>query len=150
MGLPGLAEDGPQVGDEEAGEQGGRDDPGGEALDDPVDLPRPTLDAAEGDEVGGGAEAADPVEDNAEKRIGSQDASLPVRIERMGETRTIVYERVAIVEIESLLEGKTEQSLTRIKTDRSTDSRLRTSNGRGEIRGSIRLRVAKCATLRSG
>jgi hypothetical protein len=65
-----------EVGDKDAGEQRGRDDPCGEALDDPVDLPRPALDAAEWDEVGGGAEAADPVEDDAEKRIGSQDASL--------------------------------------------------------------------------
>jgi hypothetical protein len=42
-----------------------RDQPRGHALDDPVDLPRPALDAAEGDEVRGGAEAADPMKDDA-------------------------------------------------------------------------------------
>ena len=72
----GLGDDGPQMGDEDAGQQGGRDDPGGEALDDPVDLPGPALDLAEGDEVGGGGEAADQVVDDAEKRIGSHNASL--------------------------------------------------------------------------
>ncbi len=60
-----LAEDAEEVGDEEAAEDEGRDDPGGEALDEPVDLPRPALDAAEGDEVGGRGEAADPVIDDA-------------------------------------------------------------------------------------
>ena len=72
----GLMHDAREVGNEDDGENRRGDDPGGETLDDPVDLPRPALDAAEGDEVGGGAEAAYPVEDNAEKRIRSQDASL--------------------------------------------------------------------------
>ena len=58
-------EDGGEMGDEEPGEERWGDEPGGDALDDPVDLPRPALDAAEGDEVSGGAEAADPVEDDA-------------------------------------------------------------------------------------
>ena len=70
------AEDAEDVGDEDGGQDGGRDDPGGEALDGPVDLPRPALDSAEGDKVGGGAEAANPVEDDAEKRIRFQEASL--------------------------------------------------------------------------
>ena len=69
-------QDAGEVGDEDVGEHGRGDDPRGEALDDPVDLPRPALDAAEGDEVGGGAEAADPVEDDAEKWIRSQGTSL--------------------------------------------------------------------------
>ena len=60
------------MGDEEPGEERRGDEPGGDALDDPVDLPRPALDAAEGDEVRGGAEAADPVEYDAKKRIWSQ------------------------------------------------------------------------------
>ncbi len=64
-----LVEDAEEIGDEEGAEDERSDDPGGEALDEPVDLPRPALDAAEGDEVGGGGEAADPVEDDAEKRI---------------------------------------------------------------------------------
>jgi len=70
------AEDAEEVWDEEAGEYDGRDDPRGEALDKPVDLPRPTLDGAEGDEVGGGGEAADPVKDDADERIRSQVASF--------------------------------------------------------------------------
>jgi hypothetical protein len=91
--------DGGEMGDEQAGEDGRGDDPGGEALDDPVDLPRPALDAAEGDKVGGGAEAADPMEDYAEKRIGSQDASLvPIlyAANKMFETRTIVPDGVLL------------------------------------------------------
>ncbi len=65
-----------EVRDEDAGEEGGGDDPGGEALDEPVDLPRPALDAAEGDEVGCGGETADPVKDDADKRIRSHESSL--------------------------------------------------------------------------
>src|ERR1700734_1512814 len=49
-----LMDDAEEVGDEDGAEEGGRDDPRCEALDEPVDLPRPALDAAEGDEVGGG------------------------------------------------------------------------------------------------
>ena len=73
---PGLAEDGPDMRDEDARQQRRRDDPRGKALDEPVDLPRPALDLAEGDEVGSGAEAADPMEDDAKKRIRSQGSSL--------------------------------------------------------------------------
>ena len=57
--------DAEEVRDEDGGEDDGRDDPCGEALDDPVDLPRPAPDATEGDEVRGGGETADPVEDDA-------------------------------------------------------------------------------------
>ena len=53
-----------------------RDDPRGEALDEPVDLPGPALDAAEGDEVGSGGEAPNPVKDDADKRIRSHEASF--------------------------------------------------------------------------
>lgn len=76
----GRGDDAPHVGDEDAGQQGGRDDPGGEALDDPVDLPGPALDLAEGDEVGGGGEAADQVVDDSDERIGNHGASL-LRVE---------------------------------------------------------------------
>ena len=69
-------EDAEEIRDEEGGEDDWRDDPGGEALDKPVDLPRPALDAAEGDEVGGGGETADPVIDDADERIGSHEASF--------------------------------------------------------------------------
>ena len=62
-------EDAEEIGDEKAGEDDWCDDPGGESLDEPVNLPRPALDAAEGDEVGGGGETSNPVEDDAEKRI---------------------------------------------------------------------------------
>ena len=92
VGRVGLMHDAGEVGDEDVGEDEGRDDPGGESLDDPVDLPRPTLDAAEWDEVSGGAEAANPVEDDAKKRIRSQDASLEEC--RCGETSTILLDSV--------------------------------------------------------
>ena len=72
----GGVEDAEEVGDEQRGEDDRREDPCGEALDEPVDLPRPALDAAEGDEVGGGGETSNPVEDDAEKRIWSHLASL--------------------------------------------------------------------------
>ena len=58
-------QDAPDVGDEDAGQQRGGDDPGGEALNGPVDLTGPTLDSTERDEVRGGTEATDPVEDDA-------------------------------------------------------------------------------------
>ena len=44
------------------------------ALNEPVDLPRPALDSAKGNEVGGGGEAANPVIKNADKRIRSHIA----------------------------------------------------------------------------
>ena len=68
------------VRDEDGGQHRRRDDPGGEALDEPVHLPRPALDPAEWDEVGGGAEAANPVKDNAEKWIRSHSASLLAKV----------------------------------------------------------------------
>lgn len=67
----GRVQDAGEVGDEDVGEDYGRDYPGGEALNEPVDLPRPALDGAEGDEVRGGGETADPVINDADKRIGS-------------------------------------------------------------------------------
>src|SRR5207248_1831401 len=72
----GSVQDVEDVWDEDVGEDDRRDDPCGEALDEPVNLPRPALDAAEGDEVGGGGETSNPVKDNAEKRIWSHLASL--------------------------------------------------------------------------
>lgn len=72
----GLAEDAEEVGDEDGGEDDGGYDPRGEALDEPIDLPRPALDAAEGNEVGGGGEAADPVIDDTDERIWSHEASF--------------------------------------------------------------------------
>ena len=78
--LPGSAwawmENAEDVRDEDVCENDGGDDPCGEALDEPVDLPRPALDSTEGDEVGGGGEAANPVIDDADKRIGSHGTSL--------------------------------------------------------------------------
>src|SRR5665213_745003 len=67
----GRVQDAEDVGHEDVGEDDGRDDPSGEALDEPVDLPRPALDGAEGNEVSSGGEAADPVINDADKRIGS-------------------------------------------------------------------------------
>ena len=64
-GVGGFAKDADEVGNEDEGEDERGDDPCGEALDDPVDLPRPAPDATEGDEVRGGGETADPVEDDA-------------------------------------------------------------------------------------
>lgn len=80
VGDIGCVQDAERVRDEDAGEDDGRDDPGGEALDEPVDFPRPALNAAEGDEVGGGGEAADPVEDDADERIGSHVSSCWVEV----------------------------------------------------------------------
>jgi len=57
-------------------EDDGCDDPRGETLDEPVDLPRPALDAAEGDEVSGGGEASNPVKDDAKKRVWSHESSI--------------------------------------------------------------------------
>ena len=74
-GVSGV-QDARKVGNEDVSEDDGRDDPGGKALDEPVDLPRPALDGAEGNEVSGGGEAADPVIDDADKRIGSHETSL--------------------------------------------------------------------------
>jgi len=71
-----LVNDSKEVGDEDRAEDNRRDDPCGEALDEPVDLPRPALDAAKGDEVGGGGETSNPMIDNADKRIRSHEASL--------------------------------------------------------------------------
>ncbi len=67
----GGVEDVGQVGDEDVGEDYRCDDPGGEALNEPVNLPRPAFDGAEGNKVGGGGEAADPVINDADKRIGT-------------------------------------------------------------------------------
>src|SRR5665213_366098 len=67
----GGVQDAREVWYEDVGEDYGRDDPGSKALHEPVDLPRPTLDGAEGNKVCGGGEAADPVIDDADKRIGS-------------------------------------------------------------------------------
>ena len=61
----GFAKDADELRDEDEGEDEWGDNPCGEALDDPVDLPRPAPDATEGDEVRGGGETADPVEDDA-------------------------------------------------------------------------------------
>ena len=61
----GLVHDAGEMGNEEVPKNRGCNDPCGEALNDPVDLPRPALDSAEWNEVSGGAEAADPVEDDA-------------------------------------------------------------------------------------
>ncbi len=71
-----LVDDAEEIWDEDGAEDDRRDDPCGEALDEPVDLPRPALDAAEGDEVGGGGETSNPVKDDAEKRIRSHEASF--------------------------------------------------------------------------
>lgn len=71
MGGVGRVKDAREVGHEDISENHRSDDPGGKALDEPVDLPRPALDGAEGNEVGGGGEAADPVINDADKRIGS-------------------------------------------------------------------------------
>ena len=72
----GGVEDGRDVGNEDIGEDDRRYDPRGEALDEPVDLPRPALDAAEWDEIGGGGKASNPVEDDAKKRVWSHESSF--------------------------------------------------------------------------
>ena len=71
-----LAEDAEDVGNEDRSKYDRGDDPCCEALDKPVDLPGPALDAAERDKVCGGGETADPVKDNADKRVGSHDTSF--------------------------------------------------------------------------
>ena len=72
----GGVEDAEDVGDEYVCKDDGCNNPCGEALDEPINLPRPALDAAEGDEVGGGGETSNPVKDDAKKRIWSHEASL--------------------------------------------------------------------------
>jgi hypothetical protein len=72
----GGVEDGRDVRHKDICEDDWRYDPRGEALNEPVDLPRPTLDAAEGDEVGGGGKASNPVEDDAKKRVWSHESSF--------------------------------------------------------------------------
>jgi hypothetical protein len=54
---------------EQSGDKGRSEQPRSHALDDPVNLPRPALDSTEGDEVAGGGEAAQPMKDDAQKRI---------------------------------------------------------------------------------
>jgi len=71
-----LAKNAEDVRNEDTGEYDGGDDPSGEALDKPVDLPGPALDSAERDEICGGGQTADPVKDDADKRVGSHDTSL--------------------------------------------------------------------------
>lgn len=63
------------AGNEDACQKRWGDDPGGETLNGPVDFPGPALNSPEWDEVSGGTEAADPVEDDAKKWIRSQGAS---------------------------------------------------------------------------
>jgi hypothetical protein len=60
-----LSKDAEDVGNEEIGKYDRGDDPCCEALDKPVDLPGPALDATKWDEVGGGAEAPNPMKDDA-------------------------------------------------------------------------------------
>jgi hypothetical protein len=60
-GLKSRLEDAGEVWNEQAGENDRCDDSGGKALDKPVDLPGPALDAAEREEIRRGREAPDPV-----------------------------------------------------------------------------------------
>src|ERR1700733_1051673 len=103
VGEVALMDDTEEIGDEDGAEKGGRDDPRGEALDEPVDLPRPALDAAEGDEVGGGGETSDPVIDDADKRIRSQGATFCRMIMVLCWGGTIVPDVSCVGEIYSLL-----------------------------------------------
>jgi hypothetical protein len=60
-GLKSRLEDAGEVWNEQAGEKDRSDDSGGKALDEPVDLPGPALDAAEREEIRRGRQAPDPV-----------------------------------------------------------------------------------------
>jgi hypothetical protein len=71
-----LPKDAKDIGNEETGKYDRGDDPCCEALDKPVDLPGLALDAAERNEICGGGETADPVKDDADKRVGSHNTSL--------------------------------------------------------------------------
>ena len=75
LGVGGV-KDGGDVGNEDPCENDGRYDPRGETLDEPIDLPRPALDAAEGDEVRGGGKASNPMKDDAKKGVWSHESSI--------------------------------------------------------------------------
>ena len=98
VGAVGGVEDGEEMGDEDIGEEGGSDEPRGDALDEPVDLPRPTLDATEGDEVGGGGETADPVKDDADEWIWSHEGLDVVNDGGISVAGTIVPDGVCVGE----------------------------------------------------
>jgi hypothetical protein len=66
-----LVEDAEEIRDEESSQHDRRDEPRRNSLDEPVDLPGPSLDPAKGNKVGSGGEAAEPVIEYADKRIGS-------------------------------------------------------------------------------
>jgi hypothetical protein len=70
--LRGSAENFEEVRNKKAGENERGDNPRGKTLDEPIDLPRPSLDASEGDEIGSRGKAADPVVDDADEWIWSQ------------------------------------------------------------------------------
>lgn len=96
-------EDAEEIGDEERGEDHRRDEPGCYSLNEPVDLPGPAFDATEGDEVGSGSEAADPVIDDANKRIWSHASLDLVNDSCVSVARTIVPDSYCVGEIYSLL-----------------------------------------------
>ena len=63
------------------------DDPRYEALNDPEDLPGPSFDRTEGDEVAGGCQATDPVIDNPKQGIWTQVPPEPFCAELFPQSR---------------------------------------------------------------
>ena len=61
-----------EVWNQDASQNDRGDDPGSESLDDPVNLPGPATNSTEGNEIGSGGEASNPVINDAYKRIWSQ------------------------------------------------------------------------------
>ena len=80
-----------KMGNEDAREDDWRDDPGGEALNEPVDLPGPALDASEGNEVRSGGKATDPVIDDADKWIWSHAVLVGILMDIARSERTIIW-----------------------------------------------------------
>ena len=110
-----TAEYGHDVWDEGCGEEDGDDDPAKNALDNPVDLPRPALDSAEGKVATRGGKSAGPMIENAQKRIRVQEKPsrrwamltqklqrLRVRSWRVG-FRYIAHKTVPVVGLRTLI-----------------------------------------------
>ena len=75
-----------EMGDQQKRQYHRSDEPGGNALDDPVNFPGPALDSTKWNEIAGRSEATDPVIENANKRVrthihlGSSDAHREILI----------------------------------------------------------------------
>jgi hypothetical protein len=100
-----LPQQGGQTWYEQQGKHRGRDNPGSEALNDPVDFPGPPLDGPERNEVTGGGQPADPVIENSNQRIRYQFAHLGVLLNA---TRTTGASRVGNIVMDGMIKSEIE------------------------------------------